>query len=293
MSRLYTSSNSILGIIEEIEISKIQPAVYCIRRSQDYEAEDLARSILQKGLLHPVIVRMKGDYFEIVAGNRRYNACKKLGWRKIICHIVEVTDQEAFEISLTENVQKKTLNPIDEALAFKSYIKDYGWGGTSDLAEKLGRSISYISKRINLLDLPSDVIDSIINSTIDTSIAEELLYVTDKQKQSKLAELISKRNISLRNARTIIKDSKNENQDIFESFLSVKDSEFEEAQKSFDKSIIAVRIAHSKLGSIIQDNDEKNWLIYELLMQHKNMLHGQIDLLIKYKKKYNEQKWAR
>jgi ParB family transcriptional regulator, chromosome partitioning protein len=293
MSRLYTSSNSILGIIEEIEISKIQPAVYCIRRSQDDEAEDLARSILQKGLLHPAIVRMKGDYFEIVAGNRRYNACKKLGWRKIICHIVEVTDQEAFEISLTENVQKKTLNPIDEALAFKSYVKDYGWGGTSDLAEKLGRSISYISKRINLLDLPSDVINSIINSKIDSSKAEELVYVTDKCKQSELAQLISKRNISLRTVRRIIKDSKNENQDIFESFLSSKDSEFEEAQKSFDKSIIAVRVALSKLGSIILQNDE-NWLIYEILMQHKNMLHSQIDLLIKCKKKYNhEQKWAR
>jgi ParB family chromosome partitioning protein len=75
-----------------------------------------------------------------------------LGWRKIISHIVELTDKEAFEITLTENVQKKTLNPIDEALAYKRYIKDYGWGGMSELARKLGKSVSYISKRINLLD---------------------------------------------------------------------------------------------------------------------------------------------
>jgi ParB family transcriptional regulator, chromosome partitioning protein len=186
----------------------------------------------------------------------------------------------------TENVQRKTLNPIDEALAYKSYVKDYGWGGTSDLARKLGRSISYISKRISLLDLPSDVINTIINSTTNTSVAEELLYVADKCKQSELADLISTRNISLRKVRNVIKESKSENPIIFESLLSVKDNEFEKAHKS----IIAVRIALNKLASIIQENDEKNWLIYEILMQHKNMLHSQIDLLIKHKKKHKGKK---
>lgn len=286
MSRLFTSSNSILGIIEEIDISKIQPTIYCIRRCLDDEVDDLAKSILQKGLLQPLIVRMKGDYFEIVAGSRRYNACKKLRWRRIICHIVELTDKEAFEVSLTENVQKKTLNPLDEGLAFKTYVKDYGWGGVSDLARKLGRSTSYISKRIKLLNLPSDVINSIINSTIDTSVAEELVYVTDKCKQSELAELISKRNITLRKTRMLIKDLESENRKVFESFSSEIEDGFEKAQKSFDKSIIAFRIALNKLGTIIQENDE-NWLIYEILMQHKNMLHSQIDLLIKHKRKYN------
>lgn len=286
MSRLFTSSNSILGIIEEIDISKVRETAYRVRRNSDNDIEDLAKSVYQKGLLQPVIVRMKEDYFEIVAGNRRYKACKRLGWRKIICHIAELTDREAFEVSLTENIHKKTLNPIDEALAFKSYIKDYGWGGISDLARKLGRSVSYISKRISLLDLPSDVITSIIDSTIEPSIAEELLYITDKCKQSELAELISKRNVSLRKARLIIKDLGSENSYMSRSALSQRDHEFQKAQKSFDKSIIAMRIALNKLGSIIQQNEE-NWLIYEILMQHKNMLHTQIDLLIKHKRKYN------
>lgn len=286
MSRLFTSSNSILGIIEEIDISKVRETAYRVRRNSDNDIEDLAKSVYQKGLLQPVIVRMKEDYFEIVAGNRRYKACKRLGWRKIICHIAELTDREAFEVSLTENIHKKTLNPIDEALAFKSYIKDYGWGGISDLARKLGRSVSYISKRIRLLDLPSDVITSIIDSTIEPSIAEELLYITDKCKQSELAELISKRNVSLRKARLIIKDLGSENSYMSRSALSQRDHEFQKAQKSFDKSIIAMRIALNELGSIIQQNEE-NWLIYEILMQHKNMLHTQIDLLIKHKRKYN------
>jgi ParB family chromosome partitioning protein len=285
MSRLFTSSNSILGLIEEVDISKIQPSLYCLRRGSDGESDDLARSILEKGLLQPIIVRIKEDYFEIVAGNRRYSACKKLGWRKMISHIVELTDKEAFEITLTENVQKKTLDPIDEALAYKRYVKDYGWGGMSELARKLGKSVSYISKRINLLDLPSDMINSIIHSTLDTSFAEELMYVKDKSKQSELAELISKRKVSLRGARILRKHLEDENLEMSTYYITEREYELKRAQASFDKSIIALRIALSKLGSIIQENDE-NWLIYETLMQHKNMLHDQINLLIKHKRKF-------
>jgi ParB family chromosome partitioning protein len=272
--------------MEEVEISKMRQSSYCIRHHLDDEIDDLAKSILHNGLLQPVIARMKEDYLEIVAGNRRYNACKKLGWRKIMCHIVELAEKEAFEVSLMENVQRKTLNPIDEALAFKTYIRDYGWGGISDLARKLGRSVSYISKRINLLNLPPDIISSIVDSKINSSVAEELLYMTNKSKQSELAELISKRNISLRKARTIINDLESANSSVSQSLLPVKEYKSERARKSFDKSIIALRIALNKLGSIIQESEE-NWLIYEILMQHKNMLHGQIDLLIKHKMKYD------
>ena len=70
---------------------------------------------------------------------------------------------------MIENLQRKTLNPIDEASAFKAYVSDFGWGGISELAEKICRSVSYVTKRIKLLDLPADILDSIINSKIDTS----------------------------------------------------------------------------------------------------------------------------
>ena len=285
MSRLFTTSNSMLGVIEEIEISKMRPFPYYLRHSLDDEIDDLAKSILQNGLLQPAIVRIKGDYFEVIAGNRRLNACKKLGWRRIICHIVEVTDKEAFEISLTENVQKKTLNVIDEALAFKNYVKDYGWGGISELARKLGKSTSYVSKRITLLDLPCEIISSIIDSRVDTSTAEELLYVKDKSKRSELAELISSRKLSLRKTRELRKDLEDDKSYAFRSSIPLREYDLKKAQASFDKSIIALRIALNKLGSIIHEHED-NWLVYEVLMQHKNMLHAQIDLLIRHKRKY-------
>ena len=289
MSRVFAASNSILGIIEEIDLADIHPSFYQLRKNVQDSIDELAASISEKGLLQPIIVRMRKDHFEIVAGTRRYYACKKLRWRKIICHVVELADKEAFEVLLTENVQKRTLSAIEEAYAFKDYVKDYGWGGMSELATKLGKSVSYVSKRIKLLNLPVDVIDSISNSNIDTSIAEEMLCVTNKSKQSELAELISKRNISLRKARRVIKELENEPQSGLTSVATIEEYDVKKAQKSFDKSIIALRIALNKLASIIQENDE-NWLVYETLMQHKNMVHDQINLLIKHKKKYKTER---
>ena len=84
------------------------------------EIDALASSIKQKGLLQPILVRTK-ELYEIVAGNRRYQACKSLGWRRIACHIADLNDKDAFEISLIENVQRKTLTALEEAHAFKRY----------------------------------------------------------------------------------------------------------------------------------------------------------------------------
>ena len=77
-----------------------------------------------------------GEY-EIVAGTRRYNACKMLGWRKILSHVVELDDKDAFEVSLIENIHSKNLNSIEEARAFQDYVTNYGWGGISELATRL------------------------------------------------------------------------------------------------------------------------------------------------------------
>src|SRR5919199_742556 len=112
MSRVFSTSNSILGVIEEIDLADIHHSFYHLRKNVDDSIDELVASISEKGLLQPIIVRARKDHFEIIAGTRRYNACKKLRWRKIICHVVELADKEAFEVLLTENVQKKTLTPI-------------------------------------------------------------------------------------------------------------------------------------------------------------------------------------
>jgi ParB family chromosome partitioning protein len=232
---------------------------------------------------------VKGEHLEIVAGNRRYNACRSLGWRKITCYIVELNDREAFEVSLIENIQRKSLNPIEEAQAFKKYVTDFGWGGITDLAIKIGKSVSYVTKRIGLLDLPTNVIDSIINSQIPVSVAEEINSVKGNTMQKELAGMILDKHLSLRKTRMYIKAAADHgNMAIPDDFtyISTFDKDHEKVQKSFDKSIVVLRVAMMRLGEVI-NNIQENWILYEFLMQHKRMLNAQIDILIKEKMKLN------
>jgi ParB family chromosome partitioning protein len=249
--------------------------------------DELICSIKEKGLLQPIVVRAKGKYYEIVAGNRRYKACTTLGWRKIVCHVVELTDKEAFEVSLIENMQRRDMDPIEEAHAFKNYVLTFGWGGISELAAKIGKSVSYVDKRIRLLDLPNDILDSILKFEINRSAAEELLSLRDNNVQSKLAQVIRERRLSSRQARELVKAHEGSSVYNFDEkgtfqkkFVDIDRM----IQKSFDKSIIAIRFAMNTLSTIMEDIED-NWIIYDILMQHKNMLHAQIDLLIKEKRK--------
>lgn len=286
MQKIHSTSNSVIGVLENVDISKIKPFKYYYRNNLHEDMHELCYSIKEKGLLQPIIVRMTDDSkYEIVAGTRRYNACKMLGWRKILCHVVELDDKDAFEVSLMENIHSKNLNPIDEARAFKDYVSTYGWGGISELATKLGKSASYIDKRIRMLTFPETLIESISNNEIKPSLAEELLPIKEKEHQSKLAELIKKRKLSSRQVRMLKDEMKNSEhpEEIFDFQTKIVDIDAR-TQKSFDKAIIAVRVAMNKLASIIEDVED-NWTVYEILMQHKNMLHSQIDILLKEKKK--------
>ena len=280
-------SNELIGSVEDINTSDIDLPANPLR-SNTNGVEELAESIKKIGLLQPIVVRTNSsENFEIVAGNRRYSACKKLGRKKIACHVVELDDKTAYEVSIIENVQRHTLNPIEEGLAFRKYVREFGWGGVSELSQKLSKSTSYICKRIKLVELPKAVMALISNSEINVSVVEEILPIEDKHIQCKLTELIQDRQLSSRMVRTIVKGigTKRKDKDPFYHFVSRSDNE--RIHKSFDKAIIALRISIKKLATIIENIDDK-WMFYDILMQHKHMLHQQIDLLIREKKKYKK-----
>lgn len=285
------------GIIDDVYVHNIADSANSIRNDnlnydENFESNDeLARSISQNGLLQAIIVRPKLSGFEIVAGNRRLHACKRLGWKKIACHIVDVDDKTAFEISLSENVQRKSLSSIEEAKAFKVYVADFGYGGVSELASRIGKSPSYITRRIRLLDLHPDVINSITDSTINRSIAQELSYVKDKSQQPKLASLITEGKLSLRETRGLLKNFEKEHftEDVgLVVPIPIKDgSPIDSIQKREDllnKSVIVLRIAVNRMATIIEGIEE-DWLFREILMYHKSAVNAQIDLLIKEKRK--------
>jgi ParB family chromosome partitioning protein len=252
--------------------------------------EELAESIKNVGLLQPIIVRVNDAHsFEIVAGYRRFNACKKIGWRKITCHVVELDDKTAFEVSLIENVQRQTLNPIEEGLAFRNYVNKFGWGGVSDLAEKISKSPGYVSKRIRLVELPDSVIDLLSKCEISISAAEELLPISSRGEQTKIAIVIRNKKLPLRKVRQLVKnnsivaDSDSLSSNLEDNPLYTKDR----ILKSIDKSIITLRIAVKKLGEIME-GVEDDWIFYGILLYQRNVLISQIDQLIKQKRKYKK-----
>src|SRR5215212_5326483 len=252
------------GIVDNLPIPIIRASKNHLRADIGSNNE-LLQSIQQRGLLQPILVRTTNDEsFEVVAGNRRLQACKVLRWRKIPCHIVELNDKEAFEISIVENIQRRSLNPVEEAQAFKTYVSDFGWGGVSELAMKIGKSPSYVTKRIKLLELPREVLDSIVELTLNATVAEELFSIKDKDKQSELAKMIRKRHLSSRRVRAILKDlgstDKDEGKDsvlINEAFAYSADTDQSvRARKAIEKSIVVMKLALSRLGEIIEDVED-------------------------------------
>ena len=269
----------------DLNLSELRPPLNQIRGVDNLNG--LMRSILEKGLLQPIIVRMINDknYYEIVAGYRRYLACKKLGWKKIPCQILDLSDIEAFEISIVENVQRKTLNPIDEAKAFKKYVYDNGWGSVSALASKLGKSVAYITKRIMLLDLPSDVTKAINENLLVPSIAEELFSIKKEDEQSKLAKLIIEKHMTINSVRIMVKEMTMPDIDDSDEPEIAMNKVYDNIRaRSLERTIISLRIAMNRIASIIEDVED-DWILYEILMQHKRRLHEQIDILIKQRKK--------
>jgi ParB family transcriptional regulator, chromosome partitioning protein len=286
MSKLNVAAKSISGIIEDLDLYALKRSPENYRTATPSDVEDLANSIMQKGLLQPIIVRVKEGKYQIVAGNRRVQACKNVGWRKIACHIVELSDKDAFEVSLVENIQRKSINPLEEAYAFKMYVEQLGWGGISYLAEKIGKSTSYVDKRLKLLDLPEDVLQRISNSTMNASVAEELAFIEDPEQRVEIAKLATEEKMSSRQTRDLVRQYKKDSAPEDGLYYPSKYSDNNEKEKkAFDKSIIVLKIAMNRLGTIMESVENENWAVYEILMQHKNMINSQIDVLIKQKKK--------
>lgn len=152
-------SSRFLGQIDNLFIKEIILPEHCLRKAYgDSDIKEISYSIQINGLLQPIIVRPKDDgLFEIVAGCRRYLSCKTLGWKKIPCHIVHLNNKQTFEISLIENISRRSISAMEEAIAFKKYVYDNGWGSINELSTKIGKSSSYITKRIALLSLPLDI----------------------------------------------------------------------------------------------------------------------------------------
>jgi ParB family transcriptional regulator, chromosome partitioning protein len=250
----------------------------------------LAESIRENGLLQPIVVRSSEDGFEVVAGNRRFEACKRLGYKSIPCHIFKLTDKEAFEISLVENIQRNTLNPIEEAEAFRQYVDGFGYGGVSELAKKIGKSQEHVSKRLQLLKLPKRVQQEIIQRRITPSTAYELCCV-DTEYAEMLAEEILREDLSLREVRRAMRSYKEaqvsgQGRAPFSEYGAMSSFESRERriERGLKQCIVSLKLSMSEFDQTIDRLDEE-WITKEMLIQHRTQLHEQIDTLLQMRSK--------
>lgn len=194
-------------VVENVlNITKVEPNREQPRKKFDEDAlMELADSIKQYGVLEPILVQPRGDYYEIISGERRWRAAKIAGLKEIPVVIKNLTDQEIAEISLIENIQREDLNPIEEALAYKRLLDEFHLK-QDELAEKVSKSRTAVTNSMRLLKLTEEVQQMVVDDMITTGHARALLAVEDGELQYTLAQRIFDEKLSVREVEKIVKN---------------------------------------------------------------------------------------
>jgi ParB family chromosome partitioning protein len=192
----------------EIEIDAIRPAQHQARQVFDQEKlAGLADSIKEHGVIQPVLVRKLADGgYELIAGERRWRACKSLGLKTITAHVKEYPDLEAAAASLIENVQREDLNPLEEASAYRQLIEDFALT-QEELSGRVGKSRPLIANTLRLLGLPGEIKELIYAGKISAGHARALLMISDIRQQISTAEKIADQQLSVRHAERMAREA--------------------------------------------------------------------------------------
>lgn len=189
-----------------LNITKVEPNREQPRRKFDEDAlMELADSIRQYGVLEPILVQPRGNYYEIVSGERRWRAAKLAGLKEIPVIVKNLTDQEIAEISLIENIQREDLNPIEEALAYKRLLEEFHLK-QDELAEKVSKSRTAVTNSMRLLKLNEEVQQMVVEDMISTGHARALLAIEDGEIQYTLAQRIFDEKLSVREVEKLVKN---------------------------------------------------------------------------------------
>ena len=192
------------GILE-IDINKIEANKNQPRKYFDEESLlELSESIKNYGMIQPIVVRRINDYYELIAGERRFRAAKIAGLKKLPAIIKDFDKSNAFEVDLIENIQRKDLNPIEEAESFYKLQTEFGFS-QEEIAEKVGKSRSAIANAIRLLNLDSRVLNFVRENKLSGGHAKALLSISDGNMQFELAERVIEEDFSVRETEKIVK----------------------------------------------------------------------------------------
>ena len=257
--------------LKEIKLADVVPNIKQPRKLMDEDKlVELAESIREHGVVQPIVVRPlgAGDY-ELIAGERRWRACLSLGMEKIPAIIREYDDLEATAVALIENIQRENLNPLEEAMAYKVLMDDFGLT-QEDVSKRVGKSRPFVGNMVRLLTLPPDIKNMMAEGKISTGHARAILAIEDKKKQIKLAGRIIEKQLNVRQTEKLVKtvtEKKTVRQRIKKTFIL----------KDFEDQLINILASKVKITSspggggkiVIQYNseDDLRWLVKVLTGQ--------------------------
>ncbi len=192
----HVTSNA--GGILEVEVSRIVPNPHQPRIHFDEEKLlDLSRSIKEHGILQPLVVTETGGQYELIAGERRFQAAKKAGLAKVPVIVRVASEQTKLELAIIENIQRHNLNPIEEAKAYQRLLHEFGLS-QEEVAQKMGKSRSTVANSVRLLQLPVDMQRAVSEGKISEGHAKALLGIENKEKQRAIFELILSEELTVR-----------------------------------------------------------------------------------------------
>lgn len=213
--------------IQKIKLINIEPNRDQPRRTFDEESiGELAESIKKYGLIQPIVVTKKDDYYQIIAGERRWRASKKAGLIEVPCIIREEDERKNKEIALIENIQRQDLNPIEKAKGFKQLMDDYGMT-QMQLSEAIGISRSAVANTVRILNLDPRVIDLALQGKLTEGHCRSLMSIIDGERQYQMALQIIETGDSVRDIERKVKNTKQ---------LKKKDQKYEAIFKDIEQS---------------------------------------------------------
>ena len=192
--------------VQIVKLTKVEPSREQPRKQFDADAlQELAESIKQFGVLQPLLVQKKEDYYEIIAGERRWRASKLAGLKEVPVIVKEFTEQEAVEISLIENIQREDLNPIEEAMAYKRLMEEFHLKQDA-IAERVSKSRTAVTNSMRLLKLDDRVQQMLIDEMTSTGHARALLALESKDAQAEAAVKVFDEKLSVRETERLVKE---------------------------------------------------------------------------------------
>ena len=254
--------------INEVEPNRDQP-----RKNFDEDALlELSDSIKQFGVLQPLLVRKRKDYYEIIAGEGRWRAAKLAGVKEVPVIEKEYTDQEILEIGLIENIQRENLNPIEEAIAYKRLLEEFNLK-QDEVAERVSKSRTAVTNSMRLLKLSDKVQQMIIDDMISTGHARALLAIDDPELQYTLANKIFDEKLSVRETEKLVKEIKNpkkpkEKKPVANSFIY---QDLEEKMKSVFGTKVSIASKGKGKGKIEIEyySDDELEHLFDMMMSIK------------------------